>query len=274
MTGPTLPSLLIAGDQLRELLARQIQLGQDLKSMPVTNQQQFHSLQSEFRSWRDYNYALLAKSFSDSSVADDYKPHRRGLVFSPDTVGEMQRNQVLEVDSHIAKLKSILNRLDLYDETPNRGSNRSSTGQSDLGSGVFIVHGHSRREHEVARVVEKLGAEAIILAEQPNHGLSTLIEKLEREADRAGFAVVLFTGDDEGRELDSSEAPMRRARENVVAELGYFTAKLGRKRVIVLYEPGVEWPSDFTGVIYTELDSGGAWKSKLEAELRLAQIVN
>lgn len=265
---------MIDRDQLREKIDNQIQIGQDLRTMPVSNQEQFHSLQSEFRSWRDFNYALLAKSFSDQSVADEYRPRRRGLVFSPDTVDEMKKNQLLEIEVHIAKLKSIENRLELFDEPSIPDVKPTNIEEKQYGSGVFIVHGHSRREHEVARIIEHLGTEAIILSEQPSYGLSTLIEKLEREAERAGYAVILFTGDDIGKELGSMDAPKRRARENVVAELGYFAAKLGRKRVIVLYEPGVEWPSDFTGVVYTELDSAGAWKAELERELRIAQMLN
>jgi predicted nucleotide-binding protein len=59
-----------------------------------------------------------------------------------------------------------------------------------------------------------------------------------------------------------------RARQNVVFELGYFVGVLGRSNVCSLYEPEVELPSDFQGVVYVELDPGGAWESKLLLELR------
>ena len=58
----------------------------------------------------------------------------------------------------------------------------------------------------------------------------------------------------------------------VVLELGYFVGKLGRSRVSVLYEPGVEMPSDYAGVVYTKLDPGGQWRFELLRELRTAGL--
>ena len=59
----------------------------------------------------------------------------------------------------------------------------------------------------------------------------------------------------------------RRARQNVVLELGYFVGKLKRNRVCALCKPGVEIPSDFHGVVYVELDDKGGWRTRLAQEL-------
>lgn len=60
---------------------------------------------------------------------------------------------------------------------------------------VFVVHGHDNEmKQAVARTVEWLGLEAVILHEEPNRG-QTLIEKIERYSD-VGFAVVLLSPDD------------------------------------------------------------------------------
>ncbi|WP_373070466.1 TIR domain-containing protein [Gemmatimonas sp.] len=56
-----------------------------------------------------------------------------------------------------------------------------------------------------------------------------------------------------------------RARQNVVLELGMFMGRLGPPRVSVVYEPGVEFPSDISGVLYTELDPADAWRNALAA---------
>lgn len=62
---------------------------------------------------------------------------------------------------------------------------------------VFIVHGHDDGAREtVARFLERIGLEAIILHEQANQG-RTIIEKVVAHSD-VGFAVVLLTPDDEG----------------------------------------------------------------------------
>ena len=138
---------------------------------------------------------------------------------------------------------------------------------------VFIVHGHDEAmKHEVARVVTQLGLEPIILHEQPNQG-RTIIEKFEKNAD-AGFAVVLLSGDDMGYPANTDPKktePRPRARQNVVLELGYFVAKLGRHRVFPLYKRAedFELPSDYHGVAYEDYNAGG-WHLKLVQELRAA----
>lgn len=63
-----------------------------------------------------------------------------------------------------------------------------------------------------------------------------------------------------------------RARQNVVFELGLFIGMLGRDKVAVLYEQGVELPSDMSGILYTSLDSDGAWKLSLGRELLAAGV--
>lgn len=73
-------------------------------------------------------------------------------------------------------------------------------------SKIFVVHGHDEGAREaVARFLERLGFEAIILHEQANRG-RTIIEKVEANGD-VGFAVVLLTPDDEGCVKGASPRP-------------------------------------------------------------------
>lgn len=131
---------------------------------------------------------------------------------------------------------------------------------------VFLVHGHDMAVKEsVARFLERIGLEPIILHEQANEG-RTIIEKFEAFTD-VPFAVVLMTADDVGSKADSEQTLVPRARQNVILELGYFTGKLGRRRVAALYIPRLEVPSDLHGVLFTELDEKGAWRNKLAQEL-------
>ncbi len=132
---------------------------------------------------------------------------------------------------------------------------------------VFLVHGHNKEAKEsVARFLERIGLEPIILHEQANEG-RTIIEKFESFADDVPFAVVLMTGDDVGSKVGSEQILVPRARQNVILELGYFTGKLGRSRVSALYISGLDVPSDLHGVLFTELDEKGAWRTKLAQEL-------
>jgi len=133
---------------------------------------------------------------------------------------------------------------------------------------VFIVHGHDGApKAEVARFVEKIGLEPIILHERPNKG-RTLITKFQEEAGTVDFAVVLMTPDDVGKAAGVSELNPR-ARQNVVFELGFFIGRLGPSRVAALIKGNVEKPSDFNGVVYISLDDGG-WQQQLGKELQAA----
>lgn len=77
----------------------------------------------------------------------------------------------------------------------NRGDNSARLVTSESNK-VFIVHGHDECAlHGLARFLEKLGLEAIVLKQQPNQG-RTIIEKYEDYANEVGFAVVLLTPDD------------------------------------------------------------------------------
>ncbi len=135
---------------------------------------------------------------------------------------------------------------------------------------VFIVHGRNERlQEKVARFVEKLGLEAVILHEQPNKG-RTIIEKFIGHADVA-YAVVLLTADDMGS-LNGSTDLKPRARQNVIFELGYFFGRVGRDKVCALYEEGVEILSDYSGVLYVTLDANDAWKFKLAKEMKEAGL--
>lgn len=144
---------------------------------------------------------------------------------------------------------------------------------------VFIVHGHDHGlKNAVARHIEALGLEHVILHEEPDRS-QTIIEKFEAVG-TVDFAVVLLTADDLGiaKSVHSMEpigpnvsAPMiakeqlnRRARQNVVFELGYFVGKLGRQRVALIADPHVEIPSDFSGVI--RIDRAD-WTNRLFAAL-------
>jgi predicted nucleotide-binding protein len=115
--------------------------------------------------------------------------------------------------------------------------------------------------------LRRAGLNPIILHEQANGG-KTIIEKFEKHAGVAGFAVVLLTSDDVGG--PSADQLQSRARQNVIGEMFWFAGKLGRSHVCALRKGDVELPSDFAGVVYTPVDDRGAWKTDLLKELQAA----
>ena len=136
---------------------------------------------------------------------------------------------------------------------------------------VFLVHGRDNETKQtVARFLEKLGLEVIILHEMSSGG-KTIIEKFEANSD-VTYAVVLLTPDDVGAEKGERDRLNSRARQNVIFELGYFTGKLGRENVCTLLRGNIERPSDYDGIIYIDLDPADGWKLVLARELKAAEL--
>ena len=133
---------------------------------------------------------------------------------------------------------------------------------------VFIVHGHDDKiKLDVARFLEKLNLEPVILHEQANQG-KTIIEKIESETN-VGYGIVLYTPCDKGGTKDTDFENMKfRARQNVIFEHGFLIAKLGRDKVCALLDGDVEQPSDINGVLYVLYQ--GDWKLTVANELRSA----
>jgi len=212
-----------------------------------------------FKTWERRLIAFL-NSVSENKVSEDIQ--RLGgndYIFQ---WNQYRDRQVSHLEGIVITLRALANTEQLAAATAVITQQFSAL----PGNKVFLVHGHDVAAKEsVARFLEKLSLNPIILHEQANEG-QTVIEKFESHAN-VNFAVVLLTPDDVGASSKTPDAIRPRARQNVVLELGYFTGKLGRRRVCALFKPGLEVPSDFHGVLFIELDDPGAWRSKLAQEL-------
>jgi len=157
-----------------------------------------------------------------------------------------------------------------FNPNPKIPVNKKQKGK-EISNRIFLVHGHNNELKETtARFLEKLGLKPIILHEQSSKGL-TIIEKFEEYSDVA-FAVVLLTPDDLGCTIDKKDELQKRARQNVIFELGYFIGKLGRKNVVGLVKDKIEIPSDYTGVMYIGVDNNDGWKMILSKEIKAAGL--
>ena len=100
-------------------------------------------------------------------------------------------------------------------------------------SQVFIVHGHDEEaKTKLARFVEKLGFEVIILHEQVSSS-KTIVEKIE-DYSNVGFGIILYTSCDVGAKNTDNPQLESRARQNVVFEHGFLIGKVGRSNVCAL----------------------------------------
>jgi hypothetical protein len=283
---PTPPSSLkVPLSEAKAVLAERIAAGGALRETAVSTDEDVDELRGRAGQWRDYNRTWLDRNLG-GELAKEYRESSTHYGFggrvSPHKELELFR---LEVQSEIGKLQSISDRLDILEPTRVREETKvphfvrdtsisevTLLSAADRTGDVFIVHGSDLNKADaVARVVEReTDRGAIILHEQPNGG-RTLIEKLEANAQTAAYAVVVLTADDEGRKKGASHLVLR-GRQNVVFELGFFCGAIGRSKVCVLFEEGVEQPSDIKGLVYIEMDVAGAWKAGLVKEFRHAGI--
>lgn len=209
---------------------------------------------------------LINEISKKASIPSDYA--RARSYFDQPTV-DVIMNEKKDTDDDITL--SIFDRVSK--ETKTRKESQQKEALTDeavvKNKKVFIVHGHDDELKEsAARLVEKIGLEAVILHEQANEGL-TIIQKLEKQAD-VGYAIILYTPCDEGRKR-GSENSKPRARQNVVFEHGLFMGKLGARRVCALRKSEVEMPSDAQGILYIEVkDGSNDWKYQVAKELEKA----
>lgn len=143
-------------------------------------------------------------------------------------------------------------------ENPRPNNNKNDT--------VFIVHGHDNElKQEVQILLNRAGVNSIVLHEQADKG-RTIIDKLLDETKKAGYAIALLTPD------DMLKDETKRARQNVILEIGYFIGLLGKERLRLIVKQNVEIPTDLQGILYEKYDEKGAWKIKLLKELQAVGI--
>jgi predicted nucleotide-binding protein len=115
---------------------------------------------------------------------------------------------------------------------------------------VFIGHGRDPQWKDVADFIQsRLRVTVEEFNRQPAAGLTTK-ERLEEMLNKATFAFLIMTGEDE--HVDTS----RHARENVIHEIGLFQNRLGFRRAIVLLEDGCREFSNITGITQIRFPKG------------------
>lgn len=297
-------SLQVPRVEAENRIAKQTTTGRHLLQTSTPNEAALSKLEAETQAWIRANVALLTNLVGGNDLVRIYDAgdepdwstsnwlgqrwtHRsfdraqaKQYAFVEDTA-EARANEIrLSIEDHIVRLEVVASQLELYPESlnlPMYDGSWNHQAQHALANRVFIAHGHDHEARQaVAHYVEKLDCVPIILDEQPNQG-RTIIEKFEEYAN-VEYVIVLLTPDDVGavKSLDGDtlerDKLTYRARQNVIFELGYFYGKLGRHRVCALVKDRVEFPSDFSGVLWVRMDPQNEWKFSLAREMRAAGL--
>ena len=138
---------------------------------------------------------------------------------------------------------------------------------------VFIIHGHNEAKwRELEELLRSLQLEPVVMLKEPDLGVSTMIEKFERVARDCAYAIAIFTPDDW---VQTRQTSYFQPRPNAIFELGWFSARLGRSRVMILLQGEVEILSDLAGVAKKRFVSQVAEKFKeIQDELRELEILD
>ena len=237
----------------------------------------------DFVAWNNTVVRFLNKTYGESSV--ELKQFER-IKYNPSWLGrwvamsgtpeqiqeqetEIERVRIDSCRNGLIEAKAVLESF--FEELSEEPSSKPYSQQNDTPSsaeqGVFIVHGHNKELiYALERQIERQGIKPIVFGEMANFGITTIIEKIEKNSN-VGAAICLFTADDIGRAMDSDELK-KRARQNVVFEAGYFIGKIGRNKVILVADREVELPSDLGGTVRIAYADSANWIVSVLQELK------
>lgn len=234
----------------------------DCRERPV-DEAAYEVFHTEYGKWNGFNKELIKRSFTNQGgeYLEQYERCGETLIYSDINKVDFLKGLIKE---ELDELVAIKERLLLIPVSNDVAEEKEEKNMKQ----VFIVYGHDKlMKLEVESFLkDDLHLDVIALDEQPNQN-RTIIEKFEHYSKNAGFAVILMSPDDT-MEIDGMI--YKQARQNVVLEMGYIMAKLGRYNVSILLKEGVEKPSDISGILH--LPFSGNWKYELHRELKAAGV--
>jgi Predicted nucleotide-binding protein containing TIR-like domain len=192
------PELTVPREEAEHKIADRLTKGQALLQRDFRTVEDIDKAKDDYSKWSSYNNELLTRLFTTPKLATEYSWWGAGVMRTyPPSPAEQLDDLKKDTAEKLRRLESIKERLELIPLAAGVRPVPPPKARAHTNR-VFIVHGHDEAAREtVARFLERLGIEAIILHEQATGG-RTLIEKLEHYSD-VDFAVVLMTPDDLGR---------------------------------------------------------------------------
>jgi len=122
---------------------------------------------------------------------------------------------------------------------------------------ILLIHGHD--DLAVLEVKEFLRENypdiAVLVMKTEQLGSRTMSEKFETIVADAAGAIAIMTPDDCAMSKRQTMPMARRARQNVIIEIGWIWGKLGRDKVLLLGRGEIEIPSDLAGMEIVRFES-------------------
>ena len=163
-----------------------------------------------------------------------------------------------QLDAHIEELDTAQEQAstDLVDHTvstdPSDGSETSQRAATPpVPMQLFIAHGANRTPLEqLKEILNSWKVPFLVAIDEANAG-RPISKKVADTMHQCSAGIFIFTADEQFR--DETGATVSRPSQNVVYELGAASLLYGRK-IVILKESGVTFPSDFSDLGWIEFD--------------------
>ena len=133
-TPPTaIPKLTVSRSEAQQRLEAHIRKGHEIINRPINSQAELDQVKAEGEKWKDYAITLLSRLFDNPSIADTYRNVvRYGKLGGYSHYIEEERDSFKPwITSRVRDLESVLERLDLYEETPSTSNQNTPTKRHD-----------------------------------------------------------------------------------------------------------------------------------------------
>jgi hypothetical protein len=222
-------------------LSKRLEIGEEIFNREIKGLPELETLKTEFYDWDDYNSELLKSAFNipmnEYKVDYDECDQNLGLMdyvsgrYDPNNPSYQLKDTKRKFEAKLSNLRQLLKKSYLI---PSESKKESPEPVKIPNSkNIFIIHGHDEKSlSDLTSILrDDFKLNPYILKKLPNIGLPTIIEKFEFYAEQCGMAIALFTPDDI---IEKDGEKYLQARPNVIYELGWFSAKLTRKNVLLL----------------------------------------
>jgi len=267
--------------EVESKLKEQINRGEEILRLQIDSDDALESAENEFKLWYDYTKDLIPTLFEEKRIQEDFLQRTRVAVSFIDLESNVKEFK-LNVGDYLTKIRSILKRLDLYEEGAVVMTSSSTKVKNINKKKVFVIHGRNQTlTGYMFDFLRAIGLEPI----EWNQAIALTgkttpyIQDIVRTAFGVAQAViVLISGDDIAKlrdafiqkdDPDYERRLTRQARPNVLFEAGM--AMSGNQDRTILVQIGKLRPfSDIQGLHITNLDNSTEKRQELATKLKNA----
>src|SRR5882672_7328504 len=113
---PAPPVLVVRRVDARRQVEDRVAKGVELQSAVIQNEEQLQQAKAEYLRWHSYNGELLTRIFSNRTETDNYNWWGIASVGGERSFSSMLRELHKDLDEKLARLRSLLDRLELIPE--------------------------------------------------------------------------------------------------------------------------------------------------------------